>query len=90
MSEFHTVTALLASNPGYKHPNLYANETNRVRFVGKIAMSQSTSHSERTDLGPDVYLPASLMPATLERVEGVLSRLFGRHGLVPIPRSYNK
>jgi hypothetical protein len=53
-------------------------------------MSRSTRSSERTDLGPDVYLPASLMPATLDRVEGVLSRLFGRHGLVPIPRSYNK
>jgi hypothetical protein len=53
-------------------------------------MSQPTRPPNRTDVGPDVYLPASLLPSALDRIEGVARRVFGRHGVVPIPRTYNR
>jgi hypothetical protein len=54
-------------------------------------MSQATRpDTDRTDLGPDHYMPATALPAVFDRVGAVARRLFGGHGLVPVPERYNE
>jgi hypothetical protein len=36
------------------------------------------------------YLPATSLPADIGRIEAVLTDLFGGHGRVLIPRTYNR
>lgn len=51
-------------------------------------MSQSTP-TERESPN-DVYLPAVASPALLVKVEAALRKTIGRHGLVPLPDTYNE
>ena len=46
--------------------------------------------TERTDLETDFYLPATSISSALEKTESVLTRIFGRHGRILIPDTYNK
>jgi len=46
--------------------------------------------TERTDLETDFYLPATSISSALERTESLLVRVFGRHGRILIPDTYNK
>lgn len=52
------------------------------------AKKKSPSRSESTET--DFYLPASSISTALDKVESVVSRFTGRHGLVLIPDTYNK
>jgi hypothetical protein len=45
---------------------------------------------ERTDLETDFYLPATSISSALETTESLLVRVFGRHGRILIPDTYNK
>lgn len=45
---------------------------------------------ERTDSEADFYLPAASISSALETTEAVLVRIFGRHGRVLIPDTYNR
>jgi hypothetical protein len=36
------------------------------------------------------YLPATTLPTDIGRIEAVLTNLFGGHGRVLIPRTYNR
>jgi hypothetical protein len=45
---------------------------------------------DRTDAETDFYLPAASISSTLGTTESVLTRLFGGHGRVLIPDTYNK
>lgn len=44
-----------------------------------------TEHEEK-----DFYLPAASISSTLDRIGSIAGRVFGRHGRVLIPDSYNK
>jgi hypothetical protein len=46
--------------------------------------------TERTDLETDFYLPAASISSAVSKTESVLTRLFGGHGRVLIPDTYNK
>lgn len=50
--------------------------------------SRATSGAESTN--DQIYLPAVSLPPRFGRVERFLADRFGSHGLIPIPRSYNK
>jgi hypothetical protein len=45
---------------------------------------------DSTAIDYDFYIPAASIPKSVGRVETLLRRYFGRHGRIPIPRSYNK
>jgi hypothetical protein len=49
-----------------------------------------TQTPERTDSDSDFYLPATSVSSALETTEAVLIRIFGRHGRVLIPDTYNQ
>jgi hypothetical protein len=46
--------------------------------------------TDRTDLGPDFYIPAASLPSARGRVESFLTRHLSGHGRVLIPDTYNK
>lgn len=46
--------------------------------------------TEGTDTETEFYIPAASPPSAVTKTESVLTRLFGRHGRVLIPDTYNK
>ncbi|MFB6298417.1 MAG: hypothetical protein ABEH56_07845 [Salinirussus sp.] len=55
-------------------------------------MTETTSPAESTETNrtDELYIPAASLKPALGRVEEVFAGLFGRHGVVLIPDSYNK